>query len=165
MPGGDESLKGSFVLDAGTGKLLRGTIPRHTLEGFGSGSMRVVGPREEDDTGKLSKELHGSYQWYFMRGMRGQEFEPSAEEIKLGLGEGRQDTMQSKFWHAGYRDAVLEFLDPARLEKPVAASPPAAENELSRYRQAGWGAGYRKGFEVGTRILKERHLELEKAAP
>ena len=165
MLGRDESLKGSFVLDAATGKLLRGTIPRHTLGGYGSGSLRVTGPREEDDTGKLSKELHGSYQWYFMDGMRGQEFEPSAEEIKLGLGEGRLDTMQSKFWHAGYRDAVLEFLDPARLEKPAAAAPPAGENELSRYRQAGWGAGSRRGYEVGTRILKERRLELEKAAP
>ena len=163
--GNDEALRGSFVLDAGTGKLLRGTIPRHNLEGYGSGSLRVVGPREEEDTGKLSKELHGSYQWYFMHGMKGQDFEPTAEEIKLGLGEGRQDTMQSKFWHAGYRDGVLEFLDPANLEKPGAAPPPAAENELSRFRQSGWIAGYRRGLEIGSRILTERRLELEKPSP
>ncbi len=160
--GNDPALKGTLVLDAATGKLLRGTIPRHTLEGYGSGSLRVVGPREEDDTGKLSKELHGSYQWYFMNGMRGQEFEPSAEEIKLGFGEGKQDTMQSKFWHAGYREAVLEFLDPALLENPDAAPPPAADNELSRYRQSGWLAGHRRGMEIGTKILRERRAELEK---
>jgi hypothetical protein len=163
--GGDDALRGSFVLDAGTGKLLRGTIPRHTLEGYGSGSMRVTGPREEDDTGKLSKELHGSYQWYFMRGMKAQNFEPTAEELKQGLGESKGDSMRAKFWHAGYRDAVLEFLDPARLDEPDAVAPPAADNELSRYRQSGWLAGHRRGMEIGTQILKERRAELEKASP
>lgn len=163
--GGDEALRGSFVLDAGTGKLLRGTIPRYHLDGYGSGSLRVVGPHEEDDTGKLSKELHGSYQWHFMDGMRAQKFEPTAEEIRMGLGEGRQDTMQSKFWHAGYRDALLEFHDPAKLEKSDAVPPPAADDELSRYRQAGWTAGYRRGLKEGTRILAERRLELEKPSP
>lgn len=161
--GRDDALKGVFVFDAGTGKLLRGTIPRHTLEGFGSGSMRVTGPREEDDTGKLSQELHGSYQWYFMRGMKAQEFEPTPAEIKLGLGEGKADSMRAKFWHAGYRDAVLEFLDPARLEEPDAAEPPAGDNELSRYRHDGWQAGHRRGMEIGTKILNERKAELEKA--
>lgn len=160
--GNDPALQGTFVFDPATGKLLRGTIPRHTLEVYGSGSLRVVGPREEDDTGKLSKELHGSYQWYFMHGMRGQDFEPTAEEIKLGVGEGREAAMQSKFWHAGYREAVLEFLDPALLENPDAAPPPAADNELSRYRQSGWQAGHRRGMEIGTKILRERRAELEK---
>jgi hypothetical protein len=160
--GGDDALKGSFVLDAATGKLLRGTIPRHTLEGFGSGLLRVTGPRDEEDTGKLSAELHGSYQWYFMQGMRSQSFEPTAAEIKLGLGEGKGDSMRAKFWHAGYRDAVLEFLDPARLEETDAAGPPAGDNELSRYRHHGWQAGHRRGMEIGTKILNERRAELEK---
>ena len=161
--GGDDALKGSFVLDAATGKLLRGTIPRHTLEGCGSGSMRVTGPREEDDTGNLSKELHGSYQWYFMRGMKARDFEPTAEEIKLGLGESKGNSMRAKFWHAGYRDGVLEFLDPARLEEPEVAAPPEADNELSRYRRDGWQAGHRRGKEIGAKILNERKAELEKA--
>jgi hypothetical protein len=164
--GNDTELTGTFVLDASTGKLLRGTIPRFTLEGYGSGSLRVVGPREEDDTGKLSKELHGSYQWYFMHGMKGGDFEPTAEEIKLGLGEAKEGSMRWEFWHAGYRDAVLEFLDPALLEEPDAVPPPAGDgsggNELAGHRQAGWRAGHRRGFEIGTRILKERRLELEK---
>lgn len=163
--GGDEALKGSFVLDPKTGKLLRGTIPRHTLEGHGSGSLRVVGPPEEDDTGKLPKLLHSSYQWYFMHGMKGKAFEPTAEEIRNGLGETKPGSMRWEFWHAGYRDAVLEFLDPARLEDDDSAAPPAPENELSRCRQSGWLAGHRRGQEVGKRILKERRAELEKADP
>ena len=163
--GSDEALKGIFVLDAGTGKLLRGTIPRFALEGYGSGSLRVVGPREEDDTGKLSKELHGSYQWYFMDGMKGRSFEPTAEEIKLGVGVDGEDTMRSTFWQAGYREAVLEFLDPALLENPAAEAPPEADNELSRYRQSGWWAGHRRGFEIGTKILQGRRAELENVKP
>ncbi len=160
MLGSDEALRGVFVFDAATGKLLRGTIPRRTLEGYGSGSMRVVGPREEDDTGNLSKTIHSSYQWYFMHGMRAGSFEPMAEEIQRGLGESKVDSMRGKFWHAGYRDAVLEFLDPARLEKKV-APPPAGENELSTSRQSGWLAGEQRGREIGAKILKERRAELE----
>ena len=45
------------------------------------------------------------------------------------------------------------------------AAPPAADNELSRYRREGWQAGHRRGMEIGTRILKERRAELEKASP
>jgi hypothetical protein len=160
MVGGDEALRGVFVFDVATGKLLRGTIPRHTLEGYGSGSMRVVGPREEDDTGNLSKAMHSSYQWYFMDGMKAGSFEPTAEEIQRGLGESKVDSMRGKFWHAGYRDAVLEFLDPARLEKKV-APPPAGENELSTSRQSGWLAGQERGREIGAKILKERRAELD----
>ena len=70
--------------------------------------------------------------------------------------------MQSKFWHAGYREAVLEFLDSALLENPDAALPPGGDDELSRYRQSGWQAGHRRGMEIGAKILKERRAELEK---
>ena len=164
MVGGDEALRGVFVFDAATGKLLRGTIPRHTLEGYGSGSMRVVGPREEDDTGNLSKTLHSSYQWYFMHDMKAGAFEPTAEELRNGLGETKPGSMRWEFWHAGYRDAVLEFLDPARLERKV-APPPAGENELSPSRLSGWLAGEQRGREIGAKILRERRAELEKADP
>jgi hypothetical protein len=157
---GDDALRGTFVLDPATGKLRRGTIPRHTLEGYGSGSMFVTGP--SDDTGDLSRELHSSYQWHFMHGMKKGAFEPTADEIQRGLGESQADSMQGKFWHAGYREALLEFYDPARLGKPDGALA-AEDNELSRYRQSGWRAGQRRGHEIGAKILAEQRAEQEKA--
>jgi hypothetical protein len=156
------ALLGTFVLDPSTGKLLRGTIPGFTLQGYGGGSVSVVGPREDGDTGRLPRDLHSSYQWYFMDGMKGRHFEPTAEEVERGLGEAKAGSMRWEFWHAGYREAVLEFLDPALLEQADAAPPPAGEDELSRYRQAGWRAGHQRGFEIGTKLLKEQRAALEK---
>ena len=163
--GSGAALQAVFVLDPQTGKLGRGTLPRHRLEGHGSGSLRVVGPQEEDDTGDLPKQVHESYQWHFMNGMRAKAFEPTDEEIRQGLGEARPGSMRWEFWHAGYRDAVLEFLDPARLnaENFVPADEP--DNELSRYRQNGRQAGHRRGQEIGTRLLKQQQAALENAEP
>lgn len=163
--GGDEALQAIFVLDPQTGKLLRGSLPQHHLEGYGSGSLRVVGPREEDDTGDLPKLVHSSYQWHFMHGMKAKAFEPTEEEIQQGLGDAKPGSMRWEFWHAGYRDAVLEFLDPARLKTEDPPAPSDQDNELSRYRQSGWQAGHRRGHEIGTRILKQQQAELENADP
>jgi hypothetical protein len=99
----------------------------------------------------------------FMSRMKAKAFEPSEEEIKLGLGDTGRDSMKWQFWHAGYREAVLEFRDLALLDNPNAVVAPEAKDDLSRTRLSGWHAGHRRGLEIALALVKEVTTEQEKS--
>ena len=163
--GGDPSLRGTFVLDSSTGKLLRGSVPHTTVEGFGSGMLRVIATPPEDDPTEIPASLRSAYESSFMKKMKAKDFDPTAGEIQRDLGETTPDSMAWDFWHAGYRDAVLAYRDPSKLDIPPAPPEPDSTDELSQLRLDGWKAGTRRGLEFGKALMEATREEWKKSQP
>lgn len=163
--GGDPALRGTFVLDSSTGKLLRGSVPRTRVEGFGSDMLRVIETPPDDEMAEIPAGLRSDYESSFMRKMKARDFEPGTGEIELEAESMAPGSMAREFWLAGYRDAVLAYRDPSNLDLPPASPEPDSTDEFSQHRLAGWNAGNRRGLELGKALMESTRDEWKKSQP